>query len=97
MVGLGPIPVNSAQVLAMTTPAQILDAALALSPCERAEVACQILLSLEPYDQPGDVDAAWAAEIRRRLGAIRRGESSLVDWDVAIAEIRGRIAGELQA
>jgi putative addiction module component (TIGR02574 family) len=77
----------------MTTPAQILDAALALSPDQRAEVACQILLSLEPADHNADVDEAWAAEIRRRLRAIRQGETALVDWDRALDEVRGQIAG----
>ncbi len=72
----------------MTTPSQILDAAMALDDGQRAEVAHQLLLSLEPADFDGDADSAWAAEIRRRLLAIREGRVILRDWDEALTDIR---------
>jgi hypothetical protein len=72
----------------MTTPAQILDAAMALDDGQRAEVAHQLLLSLEAADFDDDADSAWAAEIRRRLQAIREGRVVLRDWDEALADIR---------
>jgi hypothetical protein len=72
----------------MTTPSQIVDAAMALEPTQRAEVAHQLLLSLEPDDFDPDADSAWAVEIRRRLQAIRDGRVILRDWDEALADIR---------
>ena len=72
----------------MTTPSQIVDAALTLDAAQRAEVAHQLLLSLEAADFDDDADSAWAAEIRRRLQAIREGHVILRDWDEALANIR---------
>jgi putative addiction module component (TIGR02574 family) len=72
----------------MTTPSQVLDAALALRPDQRADIAHKLLLSLEPADFDEDADEAWAAEIRRRLQAIREGRIVPRDWDEALARIR---------
>jgi putative addiction module component (TIGR02574 family) len=72
----------------MTTPSQVLDAALGLNPDQRADIAHQLLLSLEPDDIDEDADQAWAAEIRRRLQAIREGRILLRDWDEALTGIR---------
>ena len=72
----------------MTTPSQIVDAAMALDASQRAEVAHQLLLSLEPDDFDADADSAWAEEIRRRRQAIRDGRVILRDWDEALADIR---------
>jgi hypothetical protein len=72
----------------MTTPSQIVDAAMGLDPNQRAEVAHQLLLSLEPDDFDPDADTAWAAEIKQRLQAIREGRVILRDWHEAIASIR---------
>jgi putative addiction module component len=72
----------------MTTPSQIVDAAMSLEPSQRAEVAHELLLSLEPDDFDKDADSAWAVEIRRRLQAIRQGRIVLRDWDDALADIR---------
>jgi Putative addiction module component len=72
----------------MTTPSEILNAALALDSRQRADVTYQLLLSLEPPDFDDNADAAWAAEIRRRLQAIRAGQVVLRDWDDALSDIR---------
>ena len=72
----------------MTTPSQIVDAAMALDANQRAEVAHQLLLSLEPDDFDADANSAWVGEIRRRLKAIREGRAMLRDWDEALADIR---------
>ena len=72
----------------MTTPSQIVDAAMALNASQRAEVAHQLLLSLEPDDFDADADSAWAEEIQRRRQAIRDGRVILRDWDEALADIR---------
>lgn len=75
----------------MTLPSQVLDAAMALGPDQRADIAHKLLLSLEPADFDDDADQAWAAEIRRRLKAIREGRVVLRDWDEALADIRQAI------
>ncbi|MBI1901799.1 MAG: addiction module protein [Planctomycetia bacterium] len=72
----------------MSTADQILHDALSLPAHDRAAVAHELLLSLEPETADEDVDKAWAAEIRRRLKAIREGRAVLRDWNEALAEIR---------
>jgi len=65
---------------------QILRDALQLPVEERADVAAELLASLdEPADD--DVEVAWAAEIERRARRVLSGESSGTEW----AEARARI------
>jgi putative addiction module component (TIGR02574 family) len=65
---------------------QILREALTLPAEDRADVAAELLASLdEPAD--GDVEAAWAAEIERRARRVLSGESSGTDWKEARARI----------
>jgi putative addiction module component (TIGR02574 family) len=78
----------------MATASEVLTAARSLSAQQRAEVAHALLLSLEPDDGDADADAAWAAEIRRRLQAIREGTVALRDWDEALEEIRQSIRSQ---
>jgi Putative addiction module component len=53
----------------MTVHPDVFDAALTLRQAERAELAHQLLVSLdEPADDPAVVAAEWAAEIERRVG-----------------------------
>lgn len=59
---------------------QVLEAALKLSPDERAAVAAQLLVSLDG-ERDEDVEAAWAAEIERRVRRALRGEGEFEDWD----------------
>ena len=80
------------EVFSMSTPSQVLEAAMALSLEQRAEVAHNLLLSLETADFDQDADQAWAAEVRRRLQAIREGRVVLHDWDDALARIRRSIS-----
>jgi toxin ParE1/3/4 len=49
---------------------------------DRAELAWQIILILEPAsgDAEADVDAAWQAEVEHRAGQVDRGEVELRDW-----------------
>jgi len=81
----------------MTTPSQIVDAAMALDASQRAEVAHQLLLSLEPDDFDADADSAWAGEIRRRLLDIREGRVILRDWDEALADIRQSVVSKTES
>jgi putative addiction module component (TIGR02574 family) len=68
----------------MTSRAQhVLREALALPLDERADVAAELLASLDDAaaEQPADVEAAWAAEIERRARRALADESGGVPWD----------------
>lgn len=70
----------------MNEPARkILDGALRLSVPQRAEVAAELLASLDGEPE-SDVEAAWAEEIERRIQRIRSGQSSGRSW----AKVRER-------
>jgi len=64
---------------------------LDLSPADRAELARQLILSLESQPPDPDADAAWEAEIERRLTQVDRGEVTLVDWRDSIERIRASL------
>jgi len=66
---------------------EILDQALELPAQDRAQLAAELLASLEP---PGDLDheAAWAAEIERRARRVLAGESSSTPWEEARIRLR---------
>ena len=60
----------------MSTTGAILQDALGLPIEERAELALRILESLEGEPSEDDVEPAWAAEVKHRVEALRRGEAS---------------------
>ena len=61
----------------MTVDAQkLLEEALTLPPSDRAELAAQLLASLDEAE--GGVEAAWAAEIAHSIGRPRAGETVVV-------------------
>jgi putative addiction module component (TIGR02574 family) len=68
----------------------VLADALRLEPEARAEIAAELLASL---DGPADLDAeaAWAQEIERRVAALEAGTVSLEPWD----EVKRRIETEI--
>jgi putative addiction module component (TIGR02574 family) len=70
----------------------LLDQALQLGEEERGELAARLLRSLEPDEgddlSPSEWEAAWAAEIDRRVREIREGSMELVDGDEVMAELR---------
>ena len=70
-------------------------AALALSRQERAELAEELLSSLDESDQ--DVEAAWAAEIIRRARELADGTVEPVDWEVAKEQIARRLRERREA
>jgi putative addiction module component (TIGR02574 family) len=61
----------------------VLDEALQLDLSERAELAAELLASLDG-EPDADVEAAWAAEIERRAERARTGEDAGKPW----AEVR---------
>ena len=65
---------------------QVLKDALGLSLDDRAEVAAELLASLDESSDEG-VEAAWAAEIERRARRVLAGESAGTDWTEARARI----------
>ncbi len=67
--------------------------ALALPVEERADLASELLASLEgPGDDPGEVEAAWAAEIEQRARRVLSGESVGEPWE----DVRRRIEADLK-
>jgi putative addiction module component (TIGR02574 family) len=72
---------------------QILREALKLPLGERADVAAELLASLDeaPEEKTESVEAAWAVEIERRARRVLAGESTGTDW----AEVRARLASSL--
>ncbi|WP_437278264.1 addiction module protein [Sorangium sp. So ce375] len=65
--------------------------ALQLPPEERADVAKRLIASLDgPADE--DVEAAWLAEVERRLQDVDRGTTTVEPWDA----VRERLAKRLR-
>ena len=77
----------------MTTKAQeILNQALQLGPKERAELASQLLSSLEGEEDGPDLHPSWSAEIKRRMDELDSGAVKAIPWEEARAIIRDRVA-----
>ena len=71
----------------------VLNDALALPLNERADVAAELLASLDNSapENPQEVEAAWAMEIERRARRVLSGESRGDPWDA----VRERTARKL--
>jgi hypothetical protein len=67
------------------TASDVLADALRLGPDARAEVAAELLASLDGPSDPG-AEAAWEAEIERRIQAIEAGTIRLEPWAGLSAE-----------
>jgi len=79
----------------MTSRAQeLLREALTLPVGERADVAAELLASLDEggAEDPAEVEAAWAAEIEKRARRVMAGESQGIPWE----EVRARAEGDLR-
>jgi len=59
--------------------------AMKLTSQQRADLAGRLWLSVCSAQE---VDAAWDAEIARRVEQIERGEVTCVPWDEVMAELR---------
>ncbi len=72
---------------------QLLRDALKLPPEERADVAAELLASLDDQteEDPAAVQAAWAEEIERRARRVIAGNSAGEPWE----DVRDRIARRL--
>ncbi len=62
---------------------ELLREALSLPIDQRADVAAELLASLDDADSEdaGEVEAAWAAEIERRARRVMAGESAGTAWE----------------
>ncbi len=83
-----------ATVSPMTAQAQnVLREAMKLPPEERADVATELLASLDEASDPQpQVEAEWASEIEHRARRVMAGEASGVPWD----GVRERLEGQLK-
>jgi len=72
--------------------AEIEKSARMLSPEERARLAEAMTESLREA-MPAEIEAAWEAEIRRRVDAYERGEATLIPAEDVFAKAR-KITGE---
>jgi hypothetical protein len=60
----------------------------ALPAIERADLARQLVLSLENDSFDDDVQRVWAEEARRRSEAYQQGETGSRDWQESVNEMR---------
>jgi len=77
--------------MSKVTPSVLADA-LRLDPDARAELAAELLASLDGPADP-DAETAWAAEIDRRIEAIETGAIHLEPWDDVRQRIEKAILG----
>jgi len=68
----------------------VLAEALELDAAERAELAAELIASLDGQADEG-VEAAWAAEVERRMDAIDAGTTTLVPWPTVKRRIEAEI------
>jgi putative addiction module component (TIGR02574 family) len=59
---------------------ELLQKALALPDNERAELAGNLISSLDATIDP-DVDAAWQQEVMRRLNDVQSGDVGTIPWE----------------
>ncbi len=79
----------------MTSKAEgLLREALALPVKERADVAAELLASLDEArpESPEEIEAAWAHEIERRARRVMSGESAGEPWEDVRARVLQRLA-----
>ena len=74
----------------MSIESELLAQALSLPEADRAELANQLLLSLESAEPDADRGAAWADEVERRRLAFDRGETTASPWREATKRIGNR-------
>jgi putative addiction module component (TIGR02574 family) len=68
---------------------EVISAALSLPPAVRAELAEELLNSLEDGEQLA-IDAAWADEAERRIDQLDQGGTTLLPGQDVIAKLRNR-------
>ena len=66
--------------------------ALSLPDRERADIAAQLIASLDVPEDPATLEAEWAAEIERRAERVLTGDSPGESWET----VRRRAAERLR-
>ena len=72
------------------TPSALRDEALALPAEQRAELAVELLASLDDdisEDDPEEIDRAWGDEMMRRSAQIASGEVETLTWGEVLAQV----------
>jgi putative addiction module component (TIGR02574 family) len=64
----------------------LLDSALKLPSDDRARIAAELIASLDGIPEAG-VEAAWDAEVKRRIAQADQGEVQLLDWNDVKADV----------
>ncbi|CAN5230515.1 hypothetical protein BH20ACT8_BH20ACT8_14160 [soil metagenome] len=91
---VGPFADSEGTLNRMTEPAEsLLRGALALPKDDRADLAAQLLVSLDETteDDLSDVDEQWARELEARARRALDGRTASEDW----VRLRDRLANEL--
>ncbi|MCH7614458.1 MAG: addiction module protein [Nitrospinae bacterium] len=65
----------------------ILEQAMKLSTSERAEVAEQLIASLDETPD-ADVEKTWQEEVQRRIREVDSGEVKTIPWEVVQKQLR---------
>jgi putative addiction module component (TIGR02574 family) len=68
----------------------VLADALSLDDAARAEIAAQLIASLDGPAEP-DAEAAWRDEVARRVAALDAGELPAEPWEVALQRIESEL------
>lgn len=69
---------------------ELRERALELSSHERLELAEDLLESVDDED-PAEVEAAWAHEIKRRVEDVESGRAELIPGEVVFARAQARV------
>ena len=77
----------------MSSRTTVLAIALQLPRSERAELVKELAASLNDQDETptADVEAAWLAEVDKRIEKIEQGTAKYETWEVARARVAGRV------
>ena len=88
----------------VVTVESLLEQAKSLPEADREELARRLYDTLPPlpempqaWDNEEEAEAAWQAELQRRLDSIADGTAQLVDGEQAFAELRKRLAEKRRA
>jgi len=71
---------------------RVTEMALTLTPHEQALLLSRLHENLESLGRDSEHDAAWGAEIERRVREVENGEAELIDHEVVMREVRELIA-----
>jgi putative addiction module component (TIGR02574 family) len=69
---------------------EVLREALTLPPKARADIASTLLHSLD-VEEDSDVEAAWQAEVARRIREVYSGKVKLLSWERVRRELRSSL------